>query len=212
MHPYTLVALIILALFTTGAYFYGTKKNRWISASATKDIEEVLKPITTNYVNIGGAIGYNFVYAMNQPFASAKGTLTLSPRHSLLYRPLSLLLGIRDRFFVNVFVKKKLRGEGHVVERKYLKKVRIDGIDAMERRETQRGDKSFVLLWRGADLSSDLEKLLDAVPDPDLLRHFCSYPETKTFFIHTHLKAGRIKPNLEAVFQRLPTFMVKEKD
>jgi len=212
MNPYTLVALIALAVAATGSYFIGTKKNRWIASSLSTELEGALKPLTTNYVNIGGAIGYNFTYVLQPPYTNAKGTITLSPRHSLLYLPFSLLLGIRDRFFVNIFTKKKFRGEGHLVQAAYLKRARIDGAESMERREAANGDVPFVLLWRGADLSNDLEKLLDALPDPSRLRHFCAYPDTKTFFIHCLPMRGRIGANLEAIQQRLPVFLAKEKE
>lgn len=211
MNSYTLTAIVLLALASTGAYFYGTKKNRWIVSVLTRELEDVLKPISTNYVNIGGAIGYNFTHALPNPYASAKGTITLSPRHSLLYLPVSLLMGIRDRFFVNVFTKKKLRGEGHLVAAGYLKKANITGMDQMERREVVKDDKRFVLLWRDADLSADLEKLLEALPDPSYLRHFCSFPETKTLFIHCVPHKGSIRGNLEAIYVRLPGFVTKEK-
>ena len=211
MNSLTISALVILALVATGSYFYGTKKNRWIASVASKGLEGTLKPITSNYVNIGGNIGYNFSYALSDPYASAKGTFTMSPRHSLLYLPFSLLLGIRDRFFVNIFTKRRIRGEGHLVAASYLSKANIAGIDEMERREAEAGGKRFVLLWRGADLSSELEKVLESIPEPARLRHFCAYPDNKTFFIHVLPKNGDMKANLEAIIVRLSIFMAKEK-
>jgi hypothetical protein len=211
MNSLTIAALVILALVATASYFYGTKKNRWIASVVSKELEKSLKPITSNYVNIGGNIGYNFTYALSAPYTNARGTFTMSPRHSLLYLPFSLLLGIRDRFFINVFTKSKIRGEGHVVQASYLKKANIAGIDEMERRETEKDGKRFVLLWKGADLSSELEKILESLPDPIRLRHFCAYPENKTFFIHFLPKDGIIQGNLEPIILRLPVFMVKEK-
>ncbi|PKL09389.1 MAG: hypothetical protein CVV51_04030 [Spirochaetae bacterium HGW-Spirochaetae-7] len=211
MNPLLLTAIIILAALATGNYFYGTRKNRWIVSSLSKDLEAALKPISSNYVNIGGAIGYNFTYALPAPYINAKGTITLSPRHSLLYLPFSLALGIRDRFFLNVFTKKKLRGEGHVVALSQLKKANIDGLEAMKRLDVSEGGRNFVILWRGADLSADLEKLLDALPDPASLKHFCAFPGTKTFFVHANPAKGEIKGNLEAIMKLLPGFIDKEK-
>ena len=211
MNPLGLSAIIILAAVATGAYFYGMKKNRWVVARLSKDLEEVLKPVSTNYVNIGGAIGYNFAYALPAPFTNAKGTITLSPRHSLLYLPFSLLIGVRDRFFVNIFTKKKLRGEGHIVEASYFKKAKIEGSDSMQRKDSRKANKDFILLWRGADLSSDLEKLLEALPDATRIRHFCAYPETKTFFIYANPYLGQTRDNLEVIVQRLSNFLEKEK-
>jgi hypothetical protein len=211
MNTYTVAALVVLALVATGSYFYGTKKNRWIVSVLSKELEGTLKPITSNYVNIGGNIGYNFTYSLGDPYTNAKGTVTMSPRHSLLYLPFSLLIGIRDRFFVNIFTKKQIRGEGHLVQASYLKKANITGIEEMKRREAQKDGKRFILLWRGADLSAELDKILESLPQAAELRHFCAYPETKTFFIHDLPKKGKIQGNLEAILLRLPIFMGKEK-
>ena len=206
MNPLFVSALVVLALVSTGAYYLGSKKNRWIVASISKQLEEALKPRSTNYVNIGGVIGYNFSYAMPAPYTSAKGTITMSPRHSILYLPVSRLLGVSDRFFVNVFTKKKLRGEAHIVDASYLRKANIDGVDAMERREVTAGGKSFVLLWRSADQSKTLESVLSSLVDPSTLRHFCSYPETGTFFIHMRPKNGAIADTVQSLFKRFPDF------
>ncbi|MBU0928580.1 MAG: hypothetical protein KKA67_12580 [Spirochaetes bacterium] len=206
MNPYALVALILLAIAATAQYYVGTKKNRWISSTLSGGLEETLKPTNTNYVNIGGTIGYNFTYSLSGDWTRAKGTFTVNARHSLLYLPFSLLLGVRDRFFVNVFTKRKLRGEAHIVQASFLRKANIDGVEAMSRRAAVAGGREFVLLWKGADQSDELEQLLGALTDPARLRHFCSYPETKTFFVHMLPKDGRIAEDLGAVFKRLPRF------
>jgi hypothetical protein len=81
----------------------------------------------------------------------------------------------------------------------------------MQRRDCYKDNKKFVLLWRGADLSSELDKLLEALPDAARVRHFCAYPETKTFFIYANPIRGQTKDNLEAIYKRLPAFLEKEK-
>lgn len=212
LNPYTLAALVILAVGATAQYYLGTKKNRWIASTITRGAEEALRPRTVNYVNIGGAIGHNFTYALAGEWTSAKGTLTLSPRHSLLYRPISLLIGVRDRFYVNLFTKRKLRGEGHIVEAAHLRRARIDGLASMERREVSAGERRFVLLWKGADLSADLERLLAGMPDPSRLVHFCAFADNKTFFLHTNPKEGEVRADLEYLLPRLGAFMAGGKE
>lgn len=214
MNPYLLVALVILALAATAQYFVGTKRNRVIASAMAKGAEEVLKPTMTNYVNIGGAIGHNFSYALGKgDWTSAKGTMTLSPRHSLLYLPVSRLLGLGvDRFYLNLFTKRKLRGEGHIVEAKELRRARIEGIEAMSRAEAEAGGRRFVLLWRGADLKPELEAVLAALPDPSRLRHFCAYADNKTFFLRSCPRAGDVKGDLAAILPRLEPFLEKGKE
>jgi hypothetical protein len=212
MNPYLITAIVALAVASTGWYFFGSKKNKFIAASMSRDLEEILNPRTTNYVNIGGVIGYNFSYALTAPFTNAKGTMTLSPRHSLLYLPVSMVLGVRDRFYINVFTKKKLRGEGHLVETRYMPRAAIEGRESMKSKQVQKTGKNFTLLWRGEDLSGDLEKILEALPDPLYMRHFCVYRDNKTFFIHMRPHGGKLKGNVEAIVARLPVFFEKEKE
>lgn len=212
MNPYAMVALVILGITATVQYFLGTRTNRALAAKITGGLEDLLKPGHTNYVNIGGAIGYNFVYALSGTWTSAKGTLTLSPRHSLLYFPISRLLGFRDRFYLNFFTKKRIRGEAHLVSKRYLRKSKIDGIAEMSRRDTEIGGRPFVLLWRGTDLSKELEAVLAAVPDPTRLRHFCSFPGNKTFYLHTIPLKAEVREDVEAVLKVLPRFLDTAKE
>jgi len=210
MNPYLLSALVVLALAATVQYYLGTKKNRVLASRISKGAEEALRPGSTNYVNIGGNIGHNFVYALSDPWTNAKGTMTLGPRHSLLYYPVSLLVVGGDRFFINLFTKRKLRGEGHVVEAGHLRRARIDGLAAMERREVEAGGRRFVLLWRGADLEKELRAVLEAMPSPARLRHFCAFAGNKTFFLHTRPDGGEVKADLEALLPRLQGFFADQ--
>ena len=206
MNPYALVALVVLAIAATAQYYLGTKKNRVLTSRMSGALEELLKPGNTNYVNIGGSIGYNFAYSLSGDWTKAKGTMTLNARHSLLYLPFSLLLGVRDRFYVNIFTKRKLRGEAHLVEAKYLRHANIDGVDSMDRADAEAGGKRFAMLWRGADLSGELRAVLESLAEPERLRHFCAYPETKTFFVHLRPKEGNIKDDISAILKLMPKF------
>lgn len=206
MNPFLLTGLIVLAVVATAQHFIGTKQNRVISSRMAGGVEKALHPTMTNYVNIGGTIGHNFTFALRAPWTNAKGTITLSPRQSLLYLPFSRLIGIRDRFFLNLFTKKKLRGEAHIIDSHYLKKARIEGIEKMERREIGAGGRRFILLWRGSDLSDELSKVLAALPDPGRLHHFCSFADNKTFFIYLSPREGQVQEDLEAILPRLSLF------
>lgn len=213
LNPYFLTGLVILGLAASAQYFFGRKRNKVLAASISRGLEGLLKPNHTNYVNIGGSIGYNFVYTLsNGPWISAKGTMTMSPRHSLLYLPISRLLGFSDRFFINFFTKKKMRGEAHIISRVTLRRTRIDGVDTMSRREIEAGGRRFVMLWRGTDLSGELESLLSAFPDPKRLRHFCSYPDNRTFFLYTVPNGGEVAEDLRAVLQVAPKFLDAKKE
>lgn len=213
LNPYALIALVLLGIAATAQYFFGRKKNRALLSKLTEGLEAELKPTHTNYVNIGGAIGYNFVYALtNGPWTSAKGTITMSPRHSLLYMPISRLLGFNDRFYINLYTKKKLRGEAHLISRSQLRRTRIDGIQEMSRKDLDTEAGRFVLLWRGADLQADLEAVFEAMPDPSRLRHFCAFPDNKTFYLFTIPAQGAAREDVEALMHKLPRFLDIKKE
>ena len=64
MNNFLFFAIFALGVGATIQYFIGVKKNRWMGKSLSTQAEEILKPKDTDYVNIGGAIGYNFSYKL----------------------------------------------------------------------------------------------------------------------------------------------------
>lgn len=212
MSPPLVAALVLLALAATVGYFRGVRENRAIAAAIARGLEEALRPVTTEYVNIGGAIGHNFTFLLAGDWTEARGVITLSPRHSLLYLPVSRLLGVRDRLFLNVFTARPLRGEGHVVRASDLRRAAIEGLEQMERRELEVAGLRFALLWRGADLSGALEDLLRGMPDPGRLRHFCAFPGTRTFFLRTEPAPHFVSDDVSAVLRRTGPFLAASRE
>lgn len=197
MNPFLLTALVLLGVSATVNYFIGVKKNRWLGKRMSTQAENVLNPRDTEYVNIGGTIGYHIRYKLRDPWKEAKGTFTFFPRHSLLYIPISLAIGGSDRFYLNLFTDRRLAGEGHIIEKNYLRKAKIDGFSEMETEEAVRGDRTFILAWRHADLREALHRTLEAMPDPQSLVHFTCFDENKTFFLFLRPKNGIIEQNLK---------------
>lgn len=201
-----LIPLLLLGIAGSTQYFLGSKKNRWLGKQMSIQAENVFKPKDTEYVNIGGVIGHNFIYKLRDPWKEAKGSFIFIPRHSLLYVPFSYLIGSRDRFLFNLFTDKKLAGEGHIVEKSHLRRTKIDGIAQMEREEIECGGKTFVLLWRDAAMLAALKRTLEAMPDPATLAHFCCYDDNKTFFLYLKPRKGAIEANLKKFLELCPEY------
>ena len=174
-----LFAISILGIGATVQYFLGVKKNRWLGKRMSSQAESIFEPKDMEYINIGGAIGFNFSYKLREPWKEAKGTFTLFPRHSLLYMPMSLLIGSSDRYYLNLYADRKLAGEGHIIEKKHLRKAKIEGIEEMKKEEVERAGKTFYLYWRHGDLKDALLRTLEAMPDPASLAHFCCLATTR---------------------------------
>ncbi|HEY9054442.1 MAG TPA: hypothetical protein VIO60_06460 [Rectinemataceae bacterium] len=201
-----LIPLLILGAAGTTQYYLGSRQNRWMGKRISTQAEEILNPKDTEYVNIGGVIGYNFVYRLREPWKEAKGSFTFLPRHSMLYLPISYLIGSRDRFFLNLFTDRRLAGEGHIVEKRHLGRAKIDGVESMKRMEVSKGKKRFVLLYKEEGLKSALLKTLEAMADSDSLAHFCCYADNKTFFLFLKPRKGMVEDNLKTFLQICPEY------
>jgi len=206
METVYLIPLLLLGIAGSAQYYLGTKKNKWLGKQMSIQAERVLSPKETEYVNIGGVIGYNFVYKLRDAWKEAKGSFTFIPRHSLLYLPFTLLIGNHDRFFINLFTTKKLAGEGHIIEKGHLSRAKIDGVERMEREEIAYAGKTFILLWRNGDLKSALKRTLEALPEPATLSHFCCYDDNKTFFLYLKPVKGAIEANLKKFLELCPEY------
>jgi hypothetical protein len=214
MNPVLLAGIIALAIAATGAYFFGRRKNKALAGIMSKEAEKALHSRSTEYVNIGGSIGYNFTYKMAEPWTEAKGTMTFIPRQSLLYVPFSYLIGARDRFYINLYTKKKLAGEGHLLSLDYYRKNGgvIDNKDTLTMEDYWAGSKQMVLLYEDPSIARSLKSLADSMVGIERLRHFCVYPANKTIFLFLHPVAGAVGSVLESIMPRMGMFFHQKGD
>ncbi|AEJ60933.1 hypothetical protein Spith_0653 [Spirochaeta thermophila DSM 6578] len=203
-----LIPILVLGITATAAYFWGRRKNRWMSGFIAQETEEVLTPEDTHYVNIGGTIGYHFTYRLKAPFTEAKGTFTLLPRQSILYLPFSLLLGHRDRYFLTLFTDRPLLGEGHLVHEPYYRKLlrTIPNRAALTEERITCGGKSYVLLYDRKKIADRLKELASRLPDVEGLHHFCVYADNRNFYLFMEPVRGRIQRLLSALLPHLSSF------
>lgn len=208
MNP-VIYLLIALAFGTTLGYMSGKKKNKLLGETIGRTVEDLLNPVKTEYVNIGGVMGHNFTFALKTPFTEAKGTFTLLPRHSILYLPLSLLISRHDRFYLNLFTEKDLLGEGHIIAEKYFPRMRVDiaGVDKLRKATVLKDNISFILLFDNPHLEKRLTGLLEDTPMVKDLLHFCCYGKNKNFFIHLIPRKETLAPLMEGIYRHLPEMM-----
>jgi hypothetical protein len=209
MNPLLLAGIIALAIAATGAYFFGRRKNKALAGILSKEAETALRAQSTEYVNIGGAIGYNFTYKLSEPWTEVKGTMTFMPRQSLLYLPFSSLIGVRDRFFMNLFTKRKLIGEGHILSAAYFKRNGgvIDNLAKLTREDSVIAGQRLVLLYDSPTMASRLKSLSQVLVGLDRLHHFCIFPGNKTIFLYMKPGPGLVSALLESMLPRLGNFL-----
>ncbi len=203
-----LVPIIVLALYATLGYFRGKKKNSWIAGWISRETEDALNPADTDYVNIGGCIGYNFTYSLKGSFKAASGTITMLPRQSALYFPVSLLTTKNDRLYLNIRAEGKLAGEGHVVAQKYITSARklISGFESFNREKYVSKEDVFYLLWNTPGMETMLREFIDKTGADKNLRHFCCHAENKNFFFHVKPRREKLGVFLKSAVLNLGIF------
>jgi len=104
MQPVFFLFVAFSFLLTVG-YLWGRRQNKEISLAVLKDLIDVIRPDDQTFTNIGGAIGYHanlLVKKKGALLSRADATITLLPRHSWLYLPISKIIRKYDRLFITL--------------------------------------------------------------------------------------------------------------
>jgi hypothetical protein len=180
-----LFILVVIAITIINIYFYrtGLARNRRLIVDTCRMTERVFQPIDTSYTNIGGVIGYNIAFKLVSPFISLEGVVTTSPRHTILYLPISRLLGRSDTLILSVAVESLPAGEAHLVavQPYSLGRIQLDDTDDM--RMTPIGDGTFAILSYNDIQESRMRALFADLTDPSPLVHLGFYGKTGCFSI-----------------------------
>lgn len=110
--------LVIFAGVATLQFFYGRKLNLVLMRSVVETLEEVVRPKDQLYTWLGGYIGFKAEYEIDDPIVERiEATLTLLPRQSIMYLPVSKLTLRSDRLFLVVRSRQAVRGDVHAIKK-----------------------------------------------------------------------------------------------
>ncbi len=178
------ITLIFLAIITTVYYFWGRRRNLTMVKTIGRALEQILDPVDRDYTWLGGTIGFHARYRTDG-FRSVETTLTLLPRQSLLYYPVSFMVSGFDRLYMTFFLKGKPLPECHLIEKGYLKHrgPEITNIASLSRSELNYNGREFLVLFRDEDIKDRLIGLCSRL-DKDFtgLKHIAIVPERNTLF------------------------------
>jgi hypothetical protein len=186
---------VAFSFLLTWGYFWGRRQNRDIYLTVFNDLVNVVKPDDQTFTNIGGAIGYHaklHIKKKGAPISRVDATITLLPRHSWLYLPISKLIRRYDRLFITVHMKHSLPEEVHLIEHRYdgFRKSKITNADRLNREDITWGDM--------------IMKFMEAHPDPGTIRHVALVPEQKSGFIFMIPKKDGVARYLKPVYDYIP--------
>lgn len=189
-------------------YFWGRRENRRVLLSAFNDLVEVIRPDDKTFTNIGGVVGYHANLIINQKnslFSKVDATITLLPRHSLLYMPISLFIMRFDRLFITLHMKAALSGEGHLIEKGYagFRAPKITNAHRLEKTEVKWGAYDFLLYHEQVKMRDQLMAFVSQNPDPGIIRHIAIVAAQRKCFVFMIPKKGRVKETLLPVYRWL---------
>ncbi len=200
---------IAFSCILTIGYFWGRRQNKRVFLSAFNDLVDVVKPDDQTFTNIGGVVGYhaNLFIKKRGPISQIDATITLLPRHSWLYMPISKLIMKYDRLFITLYLRHRPPGEAHLIEAKYasFRGPKITNVHRFDREEITWGAYDFYLYYERAEMHDHFMKFIDNNPDPGLVRHIAIVPGQRKGFIFMIPQKGQVKKDLAPIYQWIPS-------
>lgn len=100
MNSLLFILFLLFTFLLLLGYERGRRKNIKLMKDISRLLEEIIEPEDKEYTLIGGVAGFKALYRKGE--VEVRALLVLLPRMSLLYLPLSYLLGRRDRLILKV--------------------------------------------------------------------------------------------------------------
>lgn len=193
----------------TLGYFWGKRKNHKIIVSACQDLVAVVKPEDQNFTNIGGAIGYhaNLICKKGSPFSRVDATITLLPRHSWLYLPISKMIRKYDRMFITLYFDRPLSEEAHLIEARHagLGQRKIRNAQRLKKEELKWGKYNFFLYYNSSKTHDAFIGFTRKNPEPGIIRHIAVVPDQKKGFVFLIPEKGKVHECFARIYEWLPS-------
>ena len=188
--------LIAFSVALTLGYYWGRRKNRRIVHAAFDDLVKIVGPDDQNFTNIGGAIGYhaNLYLRRKGPVSRVDATITLLPRQSWLYLPVSKLIRKYDRLFITLHLERRPAGEAHLIEIRHAGygQRTIEHSEKFTKEEVKWGRHSFYLFYKDDRMRDRFLSYIREHPEPGIIRHIAFVPKQKRAFIFVIPERGQV--------------------
>jgi hypothetical protein len=202
--PLFYLFIAFTAMLSLG-YLWGRRTNKRVFLSAFNALVDIVGPDDQTFTNIGGLVGYhaNLLIRRKSLISRVDATITLLPRHSLLYLPFSKLIMRHDRLFVSIHLKSALPGEAHLIEAGYagFRGPKIQNAKRLTRREVRWGNYDFLLYYERVTMHDRLTEYMQAHPDPGVVRHIALVPDQRKCFVFMIPERNMVKGDFEPVYQ-----------
>lgn len=198
---------IVLSAILTLQFFKGRRINLVLMKTYLNEMESILSIKDKEYTWIGGYVGFKAGYKIDHPrFSFLESSIVLTPRQSLLYLPISLLLFRGDRaFFLLTPRDKRVSHEVHIIREKafwFIPKIK---------RRNELHERNFSLFGTNFRAFYESETTLDRVlrvlrrykGNPKVIKHLALVPSTNRVYLHLRPMVGELKEFLRLLLDNL---------
>lgn len=195
---------IAVSLLLSLGYVWGSRRNKAIIRTTFEVLLELFKPKDQQFTNIGGLSGYhaNLIPHRNRYIRRVDVTMTLLPRQSWLYLPISRLVRKYDRLYMVFHLAPQAMGtlqEGHIIEQQYshFHGAKIEREHELRSERFEWGNRVFFLYWEDEAIRQALKRCVSLLRQPGPLRHVALVPEQDRMFLFMIPKRGEVRRVVE---------------
>jgi len=178
-------AIFVLAGISVIQYYRGRKLNLLLMEHYIRAIKDVVKPEDEDYTWLGGYIGFRAEYKVNRDnIRKFEYTLTLLPRHSILYFPISLFTSRYDKLYIVVRPFAQIKREAHLIQKGYYRlKPDIENEDFLQRETIEIAGRKYEALYEKKRDIENLKELVESLSTPHNVKHVSLTPKTNVFYV-----------------------------
>ncbi|WP_457753608.1 hypothetical protein [Thermococcus sp.] len=183
--PEFLMVLMVLAGVASIQFFKGRKLNLMLMQHYLKAIEDIIKPKDKEYVWLGGYIGFRAHYKVSEGnIDKFEYTLTLLPRQSIFYMPISKLISRHDKLYIVVRPYSQIKRETHLIQKRYYRiRPKIEDEELLQKDFIEIEGKEYETLFEKRRDVELLREFLQGFSKPENVKHVSLTPKTNVFYI-----------------------------
>ncbi|HIP75484.1 MAG TPA: hypothetical protein EYH24_02860 [Thermococcus paralvinellae] len=183
--PGVLMVIMVLAGVASIQFFKGRRLNLMLMQHYLRAIEEVIKPKDKEYVWLGGYIGFRAYYKVNEGnIDKFEYTLTLLPRQSIFYMPISKMISRHDKLYIVVRPYSQIKREAHLIQKRYYRiRPKIEDEELLQRDFIEVNGKQYEALFEKQRDVELLREFLQGFSKPENVKHVALTPKTNVFYI-----------------------------
>ncbi|CAD5244489.1 hypothetical protein [Thermococcus camini] len=187
-------AIFLIAGISALQFYRGRKLNLMLMEHYIRAVKEVIKPEDELYTWLGGYIGFRAEYKVNRGnLRKFEYTLTLLPRHSLLYFPIALITSRHDKLYLVIKPFSDIRREAHLIQKGYYRmRPGIDNEELLRKEVIEIAGKQYEALYEKKRDVENLKALIESLSRPANIKHVSLTPKTNVFYV-------QMKPEPETI-------------